>query len=92
MPCHFDDEEEHHAARDQQRPDPQRNGFIVEQPLERRRVGEQQLQRDDRADAERKLAVAQVRFRGQRGVEQVAAVEQVEYPGSSSTRKPHARR
>ena len=62
----------------QPRPDPKRDGLVVEQRLQRRRVGEQQLQDHDRADAERQVLVAQMRLERQRRVEQVAAVQQIE--------------
>ena len=46
--------------------------------LQRRRVGEQQLQDHDRADAERQVLVAEMRLERQRRVQQVAAVQQIE--------------
>ena len=72
------DEEEHQAAQEQPGPNPKRDGFVLEESLQRRRVGEQQLQDHDRADAERQILVAEMRLQGQRRVQQVAAVEQVE--------------
>ena len=72
------DEEEQQASEEERRPESERHGLGVEQRLERRRVGEEQLQDHDRADTQRQIRVAEVGPQGQRRVELVAAVEQVE--------------
>src|SRR5262249_40800090 len=70
-------EEEHNAPEHQTRPDPKPHRFGVEQSLEWRGVSEQELQDHYRADAQRQVRVAAMRLDRQRGVDQVAAVEQV---------------
>jgi polyphosphate kinase 2 (PPK2 family) len=47
--------------------------------LQRRRVGEQELQYHDCTDAQRQVFVAEMRLKRQRAVQQVAAVQQIEH-------------
>src|SRR5262249_25039638 len=71
-------EEEQEAREQKPRPGLQRHRFGVEQRLQRGRVSEQRLQDHDREDAQRQVRVAEMRPERQRGVDQVATVEQVE--------------
>src|SRR5262249_20090694 len=73
---HHDEEQE--APEHQPQPVQQLHICGAEQLLQRRRVSEQHLQDHDRADAQRQIRVAEMRLERQRGVEQVATVEQVE--------------
>src|SRR5262245_15352560 len=52
------DDEEQQTARKQPRRDPERNGFIAEQGLQRRRIGKKQLPYQDRTDAKRHVRVS----------------------------------
>src|SRR5262245_49702813 len=59
------DEEEHEAAEEKPGPDPERNGFGMEQRLQRRCIREQELQNHDGADAETQVLVSGVRLERQ---------------------------
>src|SRR5262249_8411863 len=58
-------EEEHQAPEDQPGPDPKRHRFGAEQSLERRGVGEQELQDHDRGDSQTQVLVAKMRLERQ---------------------------
>jgi hypothetical protein len=53
-------QEEHQSAEEEPRPDPQRDRLVVEQTLQGRCIGKEQLQDRDHADAERQVLVAEV--------------------------------
>src|SRR5262245_42266464 len=74
----LDDKDEDEATEEEPWPDPERNRLVVEQGLEGRRIGEQELQDHGRADAERQIPIAEVRLERERRVEEKAAVQQVE--------------
>src|SRR4029077_7431801 len=75
----FDDEEEHEAADEQPRPYPERDCLGLEERLERRRIGEQELQDNYRTDPHRQILVTEMRLERQGRVELVAAIEQIEH-------------
>ena len=55
------EEEEHQSSQQKPRPDPKRDRLVVEQSLQRRRVGKDQLQDHDCGDAKRQVLVAEMR-------------------------------
>src|SRR5262249_15357687 len=67
------------SACQQPRPDPERDRFIVKQTLQRRRIGKQNLQDNDRSDTERQVLVAKMSLERKRRVEQVTAVQQIKH-------------
>src|SRR5262249_43316282 len=71
-------EEEYQAAKNKPRPDPERDRFDFKHVLEWWGVGEQELKDHNGTDPEGQVLVTEMRLRGQRGVEFVTAVEQVE--------------
>ena len=73
----LDDEEEDQARQRQPRPDAKRHRLGLEHGLQRRRVGVEELQHDDRADPHRQIAVAEMGHRRQRRVDLEPAVQQI---------------
>src|SRR5208282_6431632 len=73
----LDEKKEHEAADEQPRPNPDRDRRGLEESLERRCVGEQELQDHDRANPHRQILVAEMGLERQRRIQLVAAVEQI---------------
>src|SRR6516162_4709795 len=74
----LDDQEKYQAADEQPWPNPERDRRGLEEGLEWRCVSEEELQDHDSTNPRRQILVAEMRLQGQRRVQLVAAVEQIE--------------
>src|ERR1700722_304356 len=70
-------EEEDHAAEDEPRPDAKWQRLGLEHGLQRRRVGVEELEHNDRADAHRQIAIAEMGHWRQRRVDLEPAVQEI---------------